>query len=71
MKSHLFRELCRVFNSKPPGMMCALAHGQVNIDGYVIRPEHLDRWTPDQLQGRYAHLMGRHAQLYGSTPAGR
>jgi hypothetical protein len=70
VKSHLFKELCRVFHSKPPGMMCALSHGQLTIDGYVIRPEHLDRWTPDQLRGRYARLCGRVAQLYGAKVVG-
>lgn len=63
----LLAELCRVFHSKRAGMMCALSHGQVSIDGYVIRPQHLDRWHPEQLRGRYARLHGRVAQLYGTT----
>jgi hypothetical protein len=53
-------------------MLCALSHGLVTIDGYVVRPEHLKRWTPDQLRGRYAVLRGRPpVQLYGVTPVGR
>lgn len=46
-------------------MLCALSHGQVTIDGYIVRPKHLDWWTPDQLRGRYAMLLGRMARLYG------
>lgn len=66
----LIDELCHLFHSKRVGMMCALAHGQVTIDGYVVRPQHLDRWTRDQLQGRYARCVGRTAQLYGSKVVG-
>lgn len=70
VKSHLFTELCRAFNAKDRAMLCALSHGQVVIDGFVVRVEHLDRWTPDQLRGRYAHLAGRCAQLYGQKVVG-
>ena len=52
-------------------MLCALRHGQLVIDGYIVRPHHITWWTPDQLKGRYAHLGGRTVQLYGSTPAER
>ena len=64
-------ELMRGFHSKEAAMMCALRHGQVTIDGYIIRPGHLDRWTPEQLWGRYARLAGRYYQLYGSAPVRR
>jgi len=63
----LLDELCRVFDSCERAMLCALSHGQVTIDGYVIRPRHLERWTAEQLRGRFAVLCGsRAARLYGS-----
>jgi hypothetical protein len=62
----LLEELCDRFDAKPPAMLCALSHGQVSIDGYVVRPRHLAQWTPDQLRGRYARLHGRVRQLYGA-----
>lgn len=68
MKSELLDELCRRFDSKPDAMLMAMRHGAVTIDGYIIRPQHLDRWTRAQLIGRYVTLFGRRvAQLYGST----
>lgn len=63
----LLRELMRLYHSTERAMLCALSHGQVTIDGYVIRPQHLERWTEEQLRGRYAVLCGRPAQLYGSA----
>jgi hypothetical protein len=48
-----------------------MSHGQLTIDGYVIRPEHLGRWDVDRLRGRYAVLCGRMAQLYGAAPVER
>lgn len=47
-------------------MLCAMSHGQLTIDGYIVRPAHLERWTRRQLSGRYASLVGRQALLYGS-----
>jgi hypothetical protein len=67
----LLEELCRVFNSCERAMLCVMSHGQLTIDGYIIRPEHLELWTPDELRGRYAVLCGQLGQLYGSTPARR
>lgn len=67
----LLAELERVFHAKYGAMLCAMSHGQLTIDGYIIRPEHLNRWTRDQLIGRYAELCGRTAQLYGSAPISR
>lgn len=67
----LLTELCRAFNACERAMLCALSHGQVSIDGYIVRPQHLDKWTPEQLRGRYAGLVGRVARLYESTPVGR
>jgi hypothetical protein len=67
----LLRDLCRAFNARERAMLCAMSHGQLTIDGYVIRPEHLGRWTESQLRGRYARLHDRTVRLYGSTPAGR
>lgn len=61
----LLAELCRLFNAKPVAMMCVLSHGQLTIDGWIIRPHHLERWTPEQLRGRYARLFKREARLYG------
>lgn len=61
----LMQELCRVYNAKPVAIECALRHGQITIDGYIIREQHLKRWTPDQLKGRMAMLLGRQVRLYG------
>lgn len=59
-----------MFNSKERAMLCALSHGQVTIDGWIVREQHMDRWTEDQLRGRYARLCGQMAQLYGSKVIG-
>lgn len=67
----LLEELCRVYNSCARAMLCAISHDQLTIDGYIIRCEHLEWWTPDELRGRYAFLCGRPAQLYGSAPVRR
>lgn len=64
MRGELFTELCRLFHAKPVAMECVLAHGQLSIDGWIIRPEHLNRWTRAQLKGRYARLHNRQARLY-------
>lgn len=60
----------RVFNASERAMRCMLSHGQVTIDGYIIREEHLERWTPDRLSGRMARAIGREARLYGGTQVG-
>lgn len=65
-RNTLIAELCRAFNAKKVGMICAMSHGLVTVDGYIVRPEHDRRWTPDQLRGRYARFYDRQAQLYGS-----
>lgn len=65
VSSRLLPELCRIFNAKPVAMECAIRHGQVTIDGWIIREHHLDRWTREQLRGRMARLVGREARLYG------
>jgi hypothetical protein len=63
----LLVELCRVLDSGEGAILSASRHGQLTIDGWIIRPHHLNRWTPAQLQGRYAQIHGRRAQLYGPT----
>jgi hypothetical protein len=60
-----------VLDSGEGAILSASAHGQLTIDGYIIRPQHLNRWTPRQLQGRYAKIHGRRGQLYGPTLAER
>jgi hypothetical protein len=67
----LFAELCRVFHASERAMACAVSHGQVSIDGYIVRMQHMGRWTEEQLAGRYAVLCGRAVQLYGSTRVDR
>lgn len=69
--SGLVKELCRVFHAKQVGMLCALRHGQVTVDGYQMRAEYDKRWTEQQLRGRMAaiHYFGenvppRQARLY-------
>ena len=69
----LTSELCRVFNAKPVVIECLSRHGQLSIDGYVIRPQHLNRWPDPRkaLRGRTARLVSqgnvfREAKLYGS-----
>lgn len=62
-RAPLLRELCRVFNAVPVAMECALRHGQVSIDGYIIRPQHIERWPPERLRGRMATLVGRTTRL--------
>jgi hypothetical protein len=63
----LLSELCRVLDSREGAILLASRHGQLTIDGWVIRPHHLNRWTPAQLRGRYAKINSRRAQLYGPT----
>lgn len=67
----LVRELCRVFNAKPVAIECMLHHGQVLVDGFIMRIEHDQRWTAAELKGRMAaiHYFGenappRQARLY-------
>lgn len=48
-------------------MLCVMSHGQLTIDSYIVRPEHLERWGEEELRGRYAYLAGRQALLYGTT----
>jgi hypothetical protein len=61
------KELMRVFNASERALRCGLSHGQVTIDGYIIREEHLERWTPTQLYGRMARFAGRAGRLYGGS----
>lgn len=63
-RAALERELRRVFNASSSAIMCLLSHGQVTIDGYVIRPHHLERWTPAQLRGRTACIFARQQRLF-------
>lgn len=65
----LHDELCRVFNMRGHALDCLLRHGQLTIDGFIIRREHLRRWPPDRLRGRTARLSSagtvfREAKLY-------
>lgn len=66
----LVDELCRCFNSKRVAMLCALIHGQVTIDGFIVRAKNEHQWTPEQLRGRMAQLNGRHVKLYENRPYG-
>lgn len=52
-------ELCRIFNAKRIGLLCAMLHGQLSIDGYVVRANREHQWTQEQLRGRTARLSFR------------
>jgi hypothetical protein len=60
----LVAELCRLYSAKPVAIKCALSHGQVSVDGYVMREEFDRRWSRGQLKGRYVRFVGRVARLY-------
>ena len=66
----LIAELCRGFNAHPTAMRCAMRHGQITVDGYIMRPEFDRRWTQTQLTGRYARFHSRLYQLYGAKTVG-
>lgn len=59
-RTGLVAELCRVFHASRVAMCCALRHGQVLVDGYIMREEYDHRWTPDQLKGRKAQITYYH-----------
>jgi len=63
----LLTELGAKLDATERAIRCASSHGQLTIDGWIIRPQYLNRWTAAQLQGRYAKIHGRTAQLYGPT----
>jgi hypothetical protein len=67
----LIAELCRGLHAKRVGVLCALRHGQISVDGYVMREEYDRRWAKAQLQGRYARFYDRTFQLYGAKIVGR
>jgi hypothetical protein len=55
----LIAELCRLFNAKPVAIECLMRHGQLTVDGYLMRPEFDQRWKRAQLQGRTAAINYR------------
>lgn len=62
----LVTELCRVLDSSERAMLCAMSHGRVTIDGYIVRPHHDRQWTKRQLAGRHAQCFARAAALFGA-----
>lgn len=63
----LFAELQRVFDSGDKALACAISHGQVTVDGYVIKPDDDWRWTMGQLCGRLAKVNHREGRLFGAS----
>lgn len=44
--------MAEAFGAAPPAVLAMVSHGQITIDGHHIRPEWMDHWTAEQLQGR-------------------
>lgn len=63
----LFAELERVLDSKDRALACAIAHGQVSVDGYTIQPTDDRRWSEERLRGRLARVNSRTGRLFGSS----
>lgn len=68
VKVSLFAELERVFDSKERALHCAISHGQVTVDDYVVKLGDDWRWTLGQLGGRLAKVNGREGRLFGMSP---
>jgi hypothetical protein len=66
VKPSLFAELERVLDSKNM-ILVAIHHGQVTVDGYVVKLTDDRRWTRRQLAGRMAKLNYREARLFGMS----
>lgn len=58
----LIDALCRAFHAKPCAIICALGHGQITVDGYLMREEYDRRWRADQLRGRTAAIHYHHTK---------
>lgn len=62
----LVAELRRVFDSSEGMMLLAMLHGQVTVDGYVVKPTDDRRWSRQVLYGRMARMPGRGARLFSA-----
>jgi hypothetical protein len=60
-------KLMRVaFGTSEIAVMCMVSHGQVRIDGHVMRAQWMKHWTAEQLQGRVLKCPRGEYRIVGS-----
>lgn len=61
---NIVREGGKVLHASESAMLCAISHGQLIIDGYVVQMADIDRWRRSQLQGRTISIHHRKAVIF-------
>lgn len=58
----------REFNASKEAVFGLLHHGQIKIDGHVIKPEWMTHWTEDQVRGRILTIPQGSKRILGMRP---
>lgn len=66
-KVDLLKYLKREQNVSDSAGRCLISHGQLTIDGHVVKPTDNLRWTRRQLEGRMMEFVGRQHRMFGAS----
>lgn len=55
----IVREGGKVLHASESAMLCAISHGQVTIDGFVVKVSDEKRWRRSQVKGRTIRVHQR------------